>query len=571
MTEIQDPMIGRLVLGRYRILRQLAQGGMGTVYLARVEGAAGFAKPVVVKRMLPHLSTASDRQAQFIREAQILSNLRHTGIVNVVDFGKQDDAHVMVLEYVHGYNLGQWLKYGIRTASKMPWETAVHVMLQVLAALHYAHSYKRSDGSRAGIIHRDISPGNILIDVDASVRLADFGIARMEVEQTDQEKTGEGVFKGKLPYAAPELFSNEKASTSTDIYACGVVLYQLLAGSNPFTASDVSAIVRRVMSLVPAPISSIREDVPKEFDAILAKVLAKQARRRFPTAADFAAALRAQLRHAETEVAAEVAIAIREDFTGDMPRVLGLQTLDELEEAWRRANTGLDVSPVLSSMPPTVKVDLLVPGARIAESNTLPVLSRSGLTSRRVILAAAGVALLAIGVAAGAVLLARRPVASSEPRFLVVESNAERGAALPRQRAETQLPRETEGPPSASVAAGQPPESPPAAVPTSAGKSTRTDDHPRDSGNSLSRTFAKRQSAILGCFQQNAMNVSGAPELSIRFSIDATGSVTTAAVRPPAVASTALGRCLESVARSTHFGAQEKPLVFSIPITARAK
>ena len=218
MSELDDRMIGQLVLGRYRIVRLLAQGGMGAVYLARVEGAAGFAKPVVVKRILPQLSDSIEDQERFIREAQILSNIRHPGIVNVIDFGKVEGAYLMVLEYVHGYHLGQWMKYVIRTREKMSWDVSVVVMLQVLAALHYAHTHQRSDGSRATIIHGDISPGNILLDVEGNVRLADFGIARIEAEQTTRKASTEGIFRGKLSYAAPELLASEmprRSATST--------------------------------------------------------------------------------------------------------------------------------------------------------------------------------------------------------------------------------------------------------------------------------------------------------------------------------------------------------------------
>jgi len=213
MSEPFDAMIGQLVLGRYRVVQLLARGGMGAVYLTRVEGAAGFAKPVVVKRILPHLSDSNDDQQRFIREAQILSNLRHPNIVNVIDFGKVEGAYLMVLEYVHGYHLGQWMKYVIGSRGRMPWEASIFVMLQVLAALNYAHTHSRSGGTSATIIHGDISPGNILIDVEGNVRLADFGIARIEAEQASRKGSIDGMFRGKLSYSAPELLACENPTT----------------------------------------------------------------------------------------------------------------------------------------------------------------------------------------------------------------------------------------------------------------------------------------------------------------------------------------------------------------------
>lgn len=585
MSDHENKMIGRLVLGRYRILLLLAKGGMGAVYLARVEGAAGFAKPVIVKRMLPHLSDASDKKAQFIREAQILSNLRHPGIVSVIDFGKQEDAHVMVLEYVHGFHLGQWLKYCARKERKLPWQTAVLVMLQVLSALNYAHNHTRSDGSRASIIHRDISPSNILIDVDGNVLLADFGIARIDAEQSTQERTGEGTFNGKLPYAAPELFANKRASASSDIYACGVVLYQALAGVNPFTAQEVSSIVQRVLNLVPPPVSQLRPDVSTKLDGIIGKAIAKEVGKRYETAAEFAAALRTTLAQPEAEVAAHMATSIRQDFTGDMPRVLSLKPLEELEEAWNRANRqsgtpessppapqiSLGKLAIHASMPPTVSLGM----ARSQSGAQQPlVVRRSPLPNaaaplpsvevaqarpnNRALLLVAGV--LAFGAIVVAALSWLRPVQPKEPRFVVVESHAEHEPTV--------TPTATPDPGPTSVASTAASPLHPSSSPVKPQPAAAT---PSDSGNGLSRTFAKRQAAIQGCFQRNAMNVIGSPELSIRFSTDALGSVTSAAVRPAAVAATALGQCLEAVARSTQFGPQAGPLTFTIPITARVR
>jgi serine/threonine protein kinase len=565
VTETRDKMVGHLVLGRYRILCLLAQGGMGTVHLARVEGAAGFSKPVVVKRMLPHLSGSAEKQAEFIREAQILSNLRHPGIVNVVDFGKQEDAHIMVLEYVHGYNLGQWLKYVIRSRAKLPWEYAVLLMLQVLSALHYAHTFTRSDGSRAGIIHRDISPGNILIDVDGNVRLADFGIARMDMDDTGQERTGDGIFKGKLPYGAPELFSGEKATPSTDLYACAVVLYQLLSGKNPFNAENASTVVRRVMTLIPQSISAKRSDVPSGLDDILARGLAKAHGERWPNAMEFATALRALLGRPEADIATEMAATIRNDFVGDMARALTLHSLEEFEETWRRANP-VSNAPMLSSMPPTVQSGL---GAGLPNrlEVTIPTASavagRVSDSGRRLVVAVIASALLAAGGATTAVLMLRAPSQASEPRFVVVEAAPNRVLPQAATAIVETLPladgAQAGGTPSASGSAS-------ATI-----KPVRVDAHPRDSVSSLSRIFAQRQAAIQGCFEQNAMTVDGTPEVSIRFGVDAQGKVTSTAVQPSAVAGTALGQCLNLVARSTNFGPQEEPLVFSIPITARTR
>jgi serine/threonine protein kinase len=209
--------IGQQVLGRYRVVQRLAQGGMGVVYLGRLDGAAGFAKPVVIKRIISDAEDQQGSTARFIREAQILSNLQHPGIVGVLDFGEEDERYSMVLEYVNGYDLGRWLKYLQLKAHKMHWEEAVFIILRVLDALAHAHGFRRSDGTSAEVLHRDISPGNVLLDVEGRVRLVDFGIARMDAGTGEQFKTETGVLKGKLAYLAPELFAGMPPSPASDL------------------------------------------------------------------------------------------------------------------------------------------------------------------------------------------------------------------------------------------------------------------------------------------------------------------------------------------------------------------
>lgn len=578
MTETYgDKMMGRRVLGRYRIVRLLAQGGMGAVYLARLEGAAGFTKPVVVKLILPHLCASPDEQTQFIREAKILSELHHPGIVDVIDFGKEDNAYLMVLEYVHGYHLGQWLRYLKLSGERMPWEFAVFVMIQVLAALHHAHGYVRSDGQPARVIHRDISPSNILMDIDGHVRIVDFGVARTDAGRAAEEPTVHGVFHGKIPYAAPELFKGEKATPMTDVYACAVVLYQLLCGSNPFGASDIAAVLDRVINLVPPPISSLRNDVPRGLDEVLAKGLAKDAKQRYETAQDFAAELREHLHRTDSDIAAQLSAAVRKDFTGDLPKELAVTKLEDLDAAWRTVrDTSLVPLPStrrairLDSMlefPPTLVVKDVAAGP--AEQ---AVVGATPISSRRLLLVAVAAALFAGGAAAaGAVLLTREPSRSSQARFLVVEANqAQSDASGPAssEPSAVALAESVASPSGAQVAVAT---STPAAGPSGVSPAVHADPKPRDSGGQLSRVFAKRQGAIQSCFHANASKISGTPEVSIRFSVDEQGKVLSAAVRPTEIASTPLGQCLEAVARSTDFGPQEQALRFSIPITARAR
>jgi serine/threonine-protein kinase len=262
---------GRVVLGRYRVVAPLARGGMGIIYLGRLEGAAGFSKPVVIKTVIP--DARDTRAAQmFAREARIVSNLEHPSIVGVLDFGEVNGEYIMVLEYVHGFHLGNWWRYVREVRGSMPVSHAVEVMLPVLDALEFAHKLAKSDGTPLDIVHRDISPANILLDHLGNVKLHDFGIARMA---DDEFKTQDGTFRGTLSFTAPETLQGIAATARSDLYACGVVLYQLIAGANPFRGDQPSETLHRVVTHVPPLLRTLRDDVGAALDQAIACSLEK--------------------------------------------------------------------------------------------------------------------------------------------------------------------------------------------------------------------------------------------------------------------------------------------------------
>jgi serine/threonine-protein kinase len=330
-----DAVIGRVLLGRYRVVRELAKGGMGVVYLARAEGAVGFVKPVVIKLLLPE--HAEDRRfvGMFVREAQILSQLRHPSVVDVLEFGEQDGAYVLVLEYVRGYHLGQWTRYLSLKKRTAPVEILIQIVIDVLDALHHAHNQVHPDGTPMQIVHRDVSPSNVLLDEDGRGRLLDFGVARMRSGAHDEKTQFKG-FMGKLPYTAPEIFTGVEASPKSDLYACAVVLHELLLGRNVFRAENQAATMHRVMSHTPEPVEPARPDVPPGLDAMLTRALAKAPADRYPDARAFAAALRKLQREQESDVRARLADLLRADFGGEMAALLNLESLVERDEAWRR-------------------------------------------------------------------------------------------------------------------------------------------------------------------------------------------------------------------------------------------
>ncbi len=577
----------QLVLGRYRVIRRLAQGGMGVVYLGRIEGAAGFCKAVIIKRVIPDVEDLEQSTARFIREAQILSHLQHPGIVGVLDFGQEEQGYAMVLEYVHGYDLGRWLKYLHVTSQRMHWEEAAFITLRVLEALSYAHTFRRADGTAAGILHRDISPGNILLDLEGQVRLLDFGIARMAEEDMSQYKTEEGVLKGKVPFLAPELFASSPPSTSSDIYACAVVLYQMLAGTHPFAADNESQVLRRVLTEPPRALSALRDDLPARLEETVLACLEKAPGERLATAADFAQALRHSFARSETQILAGLRQRLRADFSGPMPAQLRLEPLDERDRAWRMSHTTTEeeAAPLRSSraplhvysLHPTVAVGRRepVPPPRavhlpeVSPESTVTSVERpepAGVPRKQMVMLGAGMATLLVLVALGALaFMTQRTEAPAAGRFIVVER-----PDAPARRDEPVVVAAAHG--EESVADESPvtvgPQKPPRPVlsPRSENTKSRAD----ESARALSEVFAARQGLLQACFERFAAELHGRPEIAVQFDVAASGRVTSATLSPATLDGTPLGHCLLTVARQTSFGAQAKPIRFTIPIHARA-
>lgn len=574
----QDPSVGlqgQLVLGRYRVVRPLARGGMGVVYLGRVEGAAGFAKPVVIKSVLGAFGGAGESEQLFAREARIVANLQHPGIVAVIDFGKAENSYVMVLEYVHGFHLGQWLRFVTETRGRMSVQQAVHVVLCVLDALAYAHGVTGADGKSLGIVHRDVSPANVLIDMRGHVKLSDFGIAR---SADDEFKTQEGLFRGTLPYSAPEALQGSAATPAFDQYAAAVVLYQLLAGKNPFRGAEPPETVARVLTHVPPPISTLCPDVPIGVEAALGKALEKDPSKRFASVDEFARALRDACVWSEREAAEALAGQIEADFTGPMADKLGLESLAVREASWRDAQ---EVTPgrrvSLSSTPPgvsgvqpaagaerTQKLDPSdVPTARLGRAKMQELVQATsteppprGASSRKpwlwVVLAA-----LAAGAGSAAVLLLAPSREAPKAASVVVIEKQNEASPAAEPSAEPPAPA-----PAVSQAVAAPVESaPPAPL-----KSPPRAPAASKGAAPLAQAFQRQGAKIQRCFEQNPGEVQG---ISVRFQINTAGTVENAMVTPASVAATPLGACITGVARATSFGPQPEPVAFSIPIAAR--
>lgn len=268
-------------VGRYSLIQKLATGGMAEVFLARADGPMGFQKKLVVKRILPHLADDPQFVEMFLQEAKLAAYLEHPNVVQVFDFGQAGRDYFLAMEYVDGANL-RTLNAKAR-ALLGPLEAALCARIVSMACegLAYAHTLKAPDsGQLLNLVHRDISPDNILVSRTGAVKVADFGIARVE---TPHHRTKSGVLKGKLAYMPPEQLGRQTLDKRVDVYALGVVLYELLCGGMPFDATSEVSIIQAVMSAQPlTPVLDRRADVPHGLARIVSRALEKNRDERYP-------------------------------------------------------------------------------------------------------------------------------------------------------------------------------------------------------------------------------------------------------------------------------------------------
>ena len=278
--------------GPYTLLRRLAAGGMAEVYLGRIAGAAGFEKLVAIKRIHPHHAADGGFRSMLLDEAKLSVTLSHRNIVQTLDLGCVDGAYVLVMEHVEGYDVHHVLDRLRRAGRSLPVGLAAHVIAEVCRGLDYAHSHRDEQEEPTGIVHRDVSPQNVLLSFAGEVKIADFGIAKASSRQSDPES---GVIKGKYFYMSPEQARAQPLDHRSDIFSAGVVLWELLVGERLHQGSDVQSLLEAVRHAdVPAP-SSRRKEVPSEIDAIVARATAANPAERYADAGAMADALLAYL------------------------------------------------------------------------------------------------------------------------------------------------------------------------------------------------------------------------------------------------------------------------------------
>lgn len=277
------------VLGENLVLLQrIAFGGMAEIYRGKQIGVDGFEKTVAIKAIHPHLANAENFKKMFKIEANLSAKLQHPNIVQVYSNGEAEGQLYLVMEYVEGCNLNDFLRKSIQEMKAISVEVACHVVAECAEGLYYAHSYSdEATGQHLNIVHRDISPQNIMIGFKGEIKLVDFGIVKAE----GNERTQTGLLKGKFSYMAPEQIHGEELDGRSDIFSLGIVLWEILAQQRLFASTDELKTMKRVSECSVEPPSRFNPNVNSELDAIVLKALSKKREDRYSKASDFSQAL----------------------------------------------------------------------------------------------------------------------------------------------------------------------------------------------------------------------------------------------------------------------------------------
>jgi serine/threonine-protein kinase len=306
-------------LGKYRLIAELARGGMGVVHLAVLKGLGGFTKLLVIKELRPELANDPAFVAMFFEEARVAARLSHPNIVQTIEVGSQDSRHFLAMEYIEGPSLQKFARRAHRRGKPVPLSVHLYLMTEMLLALEYAHSLSERDGTPVGLVHRDVSPHNVLVTYDGHVKLVDFGIAQTAAAA---EATHAGVLKGKMMYMAPEQAACEPVDRRADVFSAGLVLWEAIVGRQAWEGQRDAEILRH---LVAGEIPRVRDALP-EIDANLMAIVDRATRAepadRYPTAL----AMRNDLERYRTQLgddtgATEVGALLSQLFAEDRERL----------------------------------------------------------------------------------------------------------------------------------------------------------------------------------------------------------------------------------------------------------
>jgi serine/threonine-protein kinase len=286
MSGIEDLTAGS-ILGRYQLVLRVAAGGMGEVWAARLYGSRGFQKLVAVKTLLPELSQDPNFEQMFLDEASLAARIKHPNVVEVMDLGEEEQILYQIMEWVEGASLWAIMRAAAKRKHKvLPMLVVASIVHQIAAGLHAAHELRDGDGNPLGLVHRDISPQNILITPQGVAKIVDFGVARFSGRKSMATQVGE--IRGKVPYMAPEVILGQPIDRRADLFALGLMLYQLLSGTHPFLGDSDAITLARISDQQPAaPLIQRVPEVSPALSALVDHAMRKNPAERIPTGSAF--------------------------------------------------------------------------------------------------------------------------------------------------------------------------------------------------------------------------------------------------------------------------------------------
>jgi len=341
--------------GRYELVSRLGRGGMAETYRAKLVGEAGVTKPVLIKKVLPEYANDEAFTTMFVSEARISATLSHGNIAQVYDFGRVDGEYFLAMEFVDGQPLNRILKRALRTGmSSLPIPVAVFIAIEMCRGLHYAHSRTDDTGRLLGIVHRDISPDNVLISYEGQVKIVDFGIAK--ARELRGFNTEPGVVKGKYLFFSPEQARGKQVDARTDVWATGVVLYELLCGRLPFQGTQYTAVSKLVKGDFPRP-RELNPELPEELEDIVLQALTVNRAQRMESCNELGDALTAFLYASEPRFSAMslshfVQKMFQEDLSAEGRQVQVPRSFLEQMARWQQSTSEI-TTPVPAFSNPT--------------------------------------------------------------------------------------------------------------------------------------------------------------------------------------------------------------------------
>lgn len=316
-----------LLLGRYALYGEIASGGMATVYFGRLLGAGGFSRTIAVKRLHPQLAKDPDFVGMFLDEARMAARVQHPNVVTTLDVEQSGGELFLIMEYVHGESLSRLIRASLRRGEKVPPRIVATIMVGALHGLHAAHEAKSERGEPLGLVHRDVSPQNVLVGADGMARIIDFGVAKAAGRI---QMTREGQIKGKLEYMPPEQLHGERLDRRTDVYAAGVVLWEALVGQRLFQGGFEGPDVVKILTAQVDPPSSRLPGLPTEFDSVTMRALHKNPAERWATAREMALALeRCGATATPSEVGAWVELLAADDLAKRATEIAAIEADSE--------------------------------------------------------------------------------------------------------------------------------------------------------------------------------------------------------------------------------------------------